>query len=145
MGEPFARSVYRVKPTAPPIQESKRPIFSLAAIDNRARPGTRLRVYTTLATASPACREGLPIQQRLKDELANEGVDLIAIPVDEADDNEKLAAFNREWRPPVRLINIAPATRKEAAAAFAKALGEESPLPSTVITDGSGHLLSAQG
>ncbi|MBI4324294.1 MAG: VCBS repeat-containing protein [Chloroflexi bacterium] len=144
-GELFTRRAYRVKPAAPPpASVTDRPMFSLAAADTRAKPGNRLRVYTTFATWCPSCKKHLPIQKLLKDELANEGVDLIAIPIDEADDNNKLAAYNREWHPPARLVNLAPATRKEATAAFAKALGEEPPLPSTVITDQSGHILAAQ-
>jgi hypothetical protein len=119
-------------------------MFPVAAVDTRAKPGTRLRVYTTLGTSSAACKEQLPLQQRLKDELANENVDLIAIPVDEQDDNNKLAAFNREWHPPVRLVNIPPERRKDAAAAFTRVLGEEPPLPSTVITDGAGRVLGAE-
>ena len=143
-GEPFTRSAYRVKPATPPASVAERPMFPLAAADTRAKPGLRLRVYTTFATSSASCKEHMPIQQRLKDVLANEGVDIIMIPVDEADDNNKLAAYNREWRPPARLVNIPPARRKEAADVFGKTLGEEPPLPSTVITDGSGRFLAAQ-
>ena len=143
-GEPFTRSAYRVKRAAPPVLLTDRPMFPLAAVDTRAKPGARLRVYTTFATWCPTCKKHLPIQRRLKDELASEGVDLIAIPIDEADDNNKLAAYNTEWHPPARLVNLAPARRKEANAAFAKALGEDPPLPSSVITDGSGRFLAAQ-
>jgi hypothetical protein len=143
-GESFTRSTYRVKPAPPPASTPERPMFPLAAVDTRAKPGMHLRVYTTLATSSDACKDHLPLQQLLKDELANEGVDLIAIPIDEQDDNNKLAAFNREWRPPVRLVNLPPARRKEATAVFAKALGAEPALPATVITDGSGRILAAQ-
>ncbi|MBI4657659.1 MAG: VCBS repeat-containing protein [Verrucomicrobia bacterium] len=143
-GEPFTRSPYRVKPSTRPTPVPDRPMFSLAAADTRAKAGARLRVYTTFATWCPSCKQHLPNQQRLKDELADEGVDLIAIPIDEADDNNKLAAYNREYHPAARLVNLVPARRKEAAAAFAKALGEDPPLPSTVITDGSGRFLAAQ-
>jgi hypothetical protein len=143
-GESFTRSTYRVTRPSPPTPAAERPLFPLATLDNRARPGMRLRLYTTFATASVSCKEHLPLQQRLKDELASEGVELVAIPVDEQDDNNKLAAFNREWRPPVRLFNLAPGIRKDAAATFAKILGGDPPLPSTVITDGSGRLLAAQ-
>jgi hypothetical protein len=143
--EPFTQSTYRVKPAPPPPSTiTDRPIFPPAAADTRAKPGTRLRVYTTFATSSASCKEQLPIQRLLKDKLANEGVDLIAVPIDEADDNNKLADYNREWHPPVRLVNLAPAIRKDAAAAFAKALSADPPLPSTVITDGSGRFLTAQ-
>jgi thiol-disulfide isomerase/thioredoxin len=142
--EPFTRSVYRVKSAAPPVSITERPMFTLAAADTRAKTGARLRVYTIFATWCPSCKRQLPVQQRLKNELANEGVDFIAIPIDEADDDNKLAAYNREWHPASRLVNIAPGRRKEASAAFAKALGEEPSLPSTVITDGSGRFLAAQ-
>jgi thiol-disulfide isomerase/thioredoxin len=143
-GEPFTRAVYRVQRAVPPASTSERPLFPLAALDHRARPGARLRVYTTFTTSCPFCKKHLPLQQRLKDELASEGVDLVAIPVDETDDNNKLAAFNREWRPPSRLVNLAPDRRKEATAAFAKALGADPPHPSTVITDSTGRFLTAQ-
>jgi len=147
-GESFLRAAYRSKAKAAPPQSSftfaDRPLFPVAALDNRAKPDMRLRIYTTFTTESPACKEHLPIQQHLKNELANAGVDLIAIPIDEQDDNNKLAAYNREWRPAARLVNLAPARRKEAAAAFGKALGEDSPLPASVITDGSGSILAAQ-
>jgi hypothetical protein len=143
--EPFTRSDYRVKlKSPPPPTSSDRPVFPLAAVDTRTPSDARLRVYTTFATLSPSCKNHLPAQRLLKEELGKEGVDFIAIPVDEADDNDKLAAYNREWHPPARLVNLAPATRRDANAAFAKALGDEPPLPATVITDGSGHILSAQ-
>jgi hypothetical protein len=80
----------------------------------------------------------------MKEELGSEGVDMVAVTIDEADDNPKLAAYAKQWKPSSRLVNLAPAKRAEAIAAYAKALGEEPPLPSTVITDDSGHILSAQ-
>src|SRR5213078_2911074 len=44
-GEPFTRSAYRVKRAAPPVLLTDRPMFPLAAVDTRAKPGARLRVY----------------------------------------------------------------------------------------------------
>lgn len=143
--EAFTRSTYRVKQaqsTRPSIGD--RPIFPIAAIDNRVPPGARLRVYTTFATESASGKTHLPLQRLLRDELGKEGVDFIAVPIDEADDNNKLAAYNREWHPPARLFNLVPATRQQATAAFAKALGEEPPVPSSVVTDASGRILWAQ-
>ena len=63
--------------------------------------------------------------RRLKDELSPEGVDLIAVPIDEADDNPQLAAYAKEWKPTSRLVNIAPAQRAEAVAAYTQALGQD--------------------
>jgi hypothetical protein len=143
-GESFTRRAYRLKLEKPPASLPDRPQFPLAAGDTRPRPGMRLRVYTTFATGSPVCQQQLPFQQRLKDELGRDGVDVIAIPIDEQDDDNKLAAYNRQWHPAARLVKVARPQRKEANAVFAKALGQEPPLPSSVITDGTGGFLAAQ-
>ena len=82
--------------------------------------------------------------RRLEDELADEGVELIAVPIDEADTDVKLAEYAKEWGLPSRLAALVGAQRAQARAAFSKALGEEAPLPSSVITDQTGHILTAQ-
>ena len=142
-GEAFTRKPYRIKQTTPPTRASVRPVFPLRALDTAAKPA-RLRVYTTFTTSSPSCTADLPVLRRLKEELSSEAIDMIAVPIDEADDNPKLAAFAKQWQPASRLMNIAPAKRAEAVAAYSKALGQAPPLPATVITDDSGHILSAQ-
>ena len=80
----------------------------------------------------------------MRAELGPEGVDIIAVPIDDTDDNQKLADYNREYRPSTRLIRIAVSQRAGAAAAFTKVFGAEPPLPSSVITDSSGHVLATQ-
>jgi len=142
-GEAVTRNPYRVKQTAPTMTTIARPVFPVRTMDTTAKPA-RLRVYTTFTTSSPSTMTDLPILRRLKEEVSSEGVDIVAVPIDESDDNSKLAAYRKQWKPTARLVNIAPARRAEAIAAFAKALGEEPPLPSTVITDESGRILSAQ-
>jgi thiol-disulfide isomerase/thioredoxin len=122
---------------------TERPLFPVATADIAARPA-RLRVYTTFATWCPSCRAHLPMLKHLKEELGAEGVDMVAVPIDAEDDNRKLAAYAKEWKPSSRLVNLAPSNRTNAVAAYTKALGEDPPLPSTVITDASGHILSAQ-
>lgn len=82
--------------------------------------------------------------RRLNDELSSEGIELVAVPIDENDDNQKLATYFKRWRLPSRILALDPTKRTKGAAAFAKALGEEPPLPCTVITDGSGHQLASQ-
>jgi len=141
-GEVFTRKPYRIKPAASPTM-SARPEFPVRALDTAAKPA-RLRVYTTFTTTSPSIPADIPALRQLKEALNPEGVDIVAVPIDETDDNPKLAAYARQWKPTSRLVNIAPAQRKEVVAAYAKALGAEPALPSTVITDDSGHILSAQ-
>jgi thiol-disulfide isomerase/thioredoxin len=142
-GEAFTRGPYRIKKSAPPPMISERPIFPVATADVAAKPA-RLRVYTTFTTWCPSCKANLPLLKRLKEELGPEGVDMVAVPIDSEDDNRKLAAYAKEWKPSSRLVNIAPSDRTNTVAAYTKALGEEPPLPSSVITDASGHILSAQ-
>jgi thiol-disulfide isomerase/thioredoxin len=141
-GEAFTHTAYRIKPAAQPTMAAARPIFRVAE-DTAAKPA-RLRVYTTFATWCPSCKKQLPTLRRLKDELWPEGVDLVALPIDPEDDNEKLAAYAKEWKPTSRLVNIPQTKRVDLATAFSKALGEEPPLPSTIVTDQSGRVLSAQ-
>jgi hypothetical protein len=143
-GEAFMRNPYRIEPaTPPPATTSARPVFPVRTVDTAAKPA-RLHVYTTFATSSPSSIADLPTLRRLKEELNPEGVDIAAVPIDEKDDNPKLGEYARQWKPTSRLVNIPPAKRAEALAAFAKALGAEAPLPSTVITDDSGQILSAE-
>jgi hypothetical protein len=77
-------------------------------------------------------------------ELGPEGVDKIAVPMEDTADSQNLPAYNREYRPSTRLIGIALGQRAGAAAAFTKVFGAEPPLPSSVITDSSGHVLATQ-
>jgi len=141
----FTRQPYRIKstpaPTTTPVRT--RSVFRVRTLDLAAKPA-RLRAYTTFTTSSPCATNDLPVLRRLKEVLSGEGIDITVVPIDEADDNSKLAAYAKEWKPTSRLVNLAPAKRVEALAAYAQALGQEPPLPSTVITDEAGHVLSAE-
>jgi hypothetical protein len=141
-GEAFIRNSYRAKLTPPPVMRAK-PVFGVRDLDTGAKPA-RLRVYTAFTTSSPSVSSDVAALRRLKETLGSEGVDIVAVPIDEADNTAKLAAFAKEWKPTSRLIDIAPAKRVEAIAAYVQALGQNPPVPSTVITDDSGHVLSAQ-
>jgi len=142
-GEPFVRAAYRVP--IPPRHEpaANRPTFPLAIADQPPSPAHRLRVYTTLATWCPSCKTHLPALRRLHAELAREGVDLIAVPVEETDDDQTLAAYARDHHLPSRLATIDPAQRPQVVAEIAQALGENPPLPSSVVTDSHGRILAA--
>ena len=138
------RSTYRVKASVRRTTAVNREIFPIATTDKSAKPGGRLRVYTTFSTSSLAYKEHLPRLRHLREELGPEGVDFIAVPIDVIDDNQRLANYAREYRPSTRLIGIAPSQRSGATAVFAKVFGAEPPLPSSVITDSSGHILATQ-
>ena len=142
--EAFTMAEYRMKPRERRVPVAGLETFALPAADNIAGPDTRLRVYTTLATWCPACKNHLPLLRRLHEEIADEGVEPIAVPIDESDDAAKLADYAREWRLPSRMLALETGRRAEAAAAFSSALGGEAPLPSSVVTDSAGHILAKQ-
>ena len=142
--DPVERTTYRVKASERRMAPINREVFPIAAVDSSAKPGARLRVYTTFSTSNQPYKENLPRLRHVRAELGPEGVDIIAVPIDDTDDSQKLAAYNREYRPSTRLIRIAVSQRAGAAAAFAKVFGAEPPLPSSVITDSSGHVLATQ-
>jgi hypothetical protein len=142
-GQAFMRQPYRIPPTTPPIRTSKKPIFPVCALDTLAKQA-RLHVYTTFTTTSPSSTSQWPAVRRLAEQLKTEGVDIVAVPLDEADDDARLTAYAKQWNPTSRLVNVPPAKRPEAARAYATLLGPEAPVPSTVITDDSGYILGAQ-
>ena len=142
--DPVERNTYRVKASERRMAPINREVFPIAAVDSSAKPGARLRVYTTFSTSNQPYKENLPRLRHVRAELGPEGVDIIAVPIDDTDDNQKLADYNIEYRPSTRLIRIAVSQRAGAAAAFAKVFGAEPPLPSSVITDSSGHVLATQ-
>jgi len=142
--DPVERTTYRVKASERRMAPINREVFPIAAVDSSAKPGARLRVYTTFSTSNQPYKENLPRLRHIRAELGPEGVDIIAVPIDDTDDNQKLADYNREYRPSTRLIGIAVSQRAGAAAAFTKVFGAEPPLPSSVITDSSGHVLATQ-
>jgi hypothetical protein len=112
-------------------------------MDQAAKPA-RLHVYTTFTTWSSAWTSESPVLRRLKEELSPDGIDVAAVPVDAADDNAKLAEYARQWKPVARLLDVPPAKRADVASAYAAVLGRDVPLPSTVITDDSGHIYFAE-
>ena len=139
----FTSETYRINRPPPPLSpRSAMPLFGMRAQDVHAS-AARLHVYTTFATTCHPCTDDLPVMRRLQEELTAEGVDFVVVPVDGSDDDNRLSAFNRQWKPTWRLLRFAPAKRVDALAAWSEALGHASTLPSTVVTDDAGHILSA--
>ena len=76
--------------------------------------------------------------------MSAEGVDIIAVPIDAADDNSKLAALRQAMEAHLAPGQHSPGPTRGSRRGLSEALGQEPPLPSTVITDDSGHILAAQ-
>ena len=143
-GTPFVSSTYRMKIPARHADPVNRPESPFAAADKGGRSGVRVRVYTSMATWCPSCAKHLPLQKRIAEEMAAEPVELVAVPIDEGDDEKKLSAYANEKKTPYRLLSALPANERAAfTAELEKQLGHAPGLPSSLITDGSGHVLKA--
>ncbi|MCB1127701.1 MAG: CRTAC1 family protein, partial [Verrucomicrobiae bacterium] len=142
-GTLFTSEPYRVNRVAGGTSVDRGSVFPVHTWDTGRRPA-KVRAYITFATTSAAWTTGLPGLKRLKEMLEPEGIEILAVPVDPADDNQRLGEYARQWQPTARLVNIDVSQRGQVATAFADALGQEPPLPSTVITDEAGHILAAQ-
>ena len=95
-----------------------------------------------MATWCPSCAKHLPLQKRLAAGTAAEGVEFIAVPVDETDDEPKLKTYLAEKDPPYRLLStLSGAQRAAFAAELARHLGHDPALPSTLITDAAGRVI----
>jgi len=57
---PVERTTYRVKASERELAPANREVFPIAAVDSSAKPGARLRVYTTFSTSNQAYKENLP-------------------------------------------------------------------------------------
>ncbi len=105
----------------------------------------KLFLYTTMATWCAACKRHLPQLQQLRGKLAAESLAMYGIPIDEADDAEKLTGYVEQYRPAYELLkDLTTEQRIEVQQLVADALKTDA-LPSTVMTDADGRILLITG
>ena len=140
---PFETSTYLKSLPVPDRQAKELPTFAVAANDSGADPGSKLRLYTTTATWCEACLRHLPEVNAMTDLLAEDGIEIVAVPIDPEDAKAKLEKYLAKWKPAYRmLIDLPIAKRAEATTFLAAQMGTESPpLPSSVVTDAAGNAL----
>ena len=140
---PFETSNYLKSLPTPDRPEKEQPTFAVAAKDSEAKSGTKLRLYTTTATWCEACVRHLPEINSMAGLLAEDGIEIVALPIDPEDDKKKLEAYLAKWKPEYRMLVDLPVSEREAVTAFlATQTGTEAPpLPSSVVTDATGKAL----
>ena len=141
--KPFEVSPYLRSLPVPDRQTIDRPRFPVAATDNVAKRGSKLRLYTTTATWCEACLRHLPQISAMTKRLAADGIEVVAIPIDPEDNKTKLEKYREKWKPAYRmLIDLPIADRATVTSFLAAHTGTESPpLPSSVVTDAAGKAL----
>lgn len=143
-GTAFSRAAWRVAAPARSAAREDRPVSATAAADSvAARPDARLRIYTSMATWCPSCAKHLPVQKRLAAEIAADGVELIAVPIDAGDDAKELEAYVGAKQPPYRLLSSLPADGRAAFVTELRTfLGYEPGLPTSLVADASGGVIT---
>ena len=145
--DPFSTDTYlqesRPAERTSPMKPPSLGVFTLAAKDTGANPEAPIRVYTTMATLCEACLRHLPEVNALCDVLAEEQVEIVALPVDTDDNEQKLSAYTEKFQPRYRLRkDLSSADRQVLTGFLNKHLQTtEPPLPSTVVTDRAGNTL----
>jgi cytochrome oxidase Cu insertion factor (SCO1/SenC/PrrC family) len=82
--------------------------------------------------------------QHLRDTLLPDGVEYVAVTVDPRDTEEMLGNYASTHQPATRLVIVPPDQRSTVLGLFAKVFGGPPPMPSSVVTDGEGHILGIQ-
>ena len=143
--DPFSKETY-LQELRPAMRTSTKPSlgqFSLAAKDTGANAGAPIRVYTTMATWCQSCLRHLPEVNAMCDVLAEDHVEIVALPIDVDDNEQRLTAYAEKFQPRYRLRrDLSPADRQVLATFLNQHLQTtEPPLPSTIVTDGEGNTL----
>ena len=136
------RPVERTSPQAEPSLD-KFPLATRDPAGNAANTRSRVRVYTTMATWCQSCLRHLPEVNAICDVLAEEQIEIVALPIDAADNEEKLTAYVDRLQPRYRLRKDLSSADRESVVTFLNQHLQttEPPLPSTVVTDRDGNTL----
>ena len=145
--DPFSTQTYPRESRPPartsPMTTPSLGLFTLAAQDTAANAEAPIRVYTTMATWCESCLRHLPELNAMCDVLSEEQVEIVALPIDLDDNEQKLTAYVKKFQPRYRLRkDLSPADRQVLATFLNRHLQTtEPPLPSTVVTDRAGITL----
>ncbi|MDB4526747.1 ASPIC/UnbV domain-containing protein [bacterium] len=109
----------------------------------RHQSAARLKVWKGMATWCPACARYRSHFEHLKKMTEGRGVDFLGFPLDESEDNETLSNYRSAERLPYYLkTGLSTPQRKQTVQFLKRWIGAaELPLPTTVITNNSGHVV----
>jgi len=137
-GNAFAQRPYHDVIPSSVVAKKIGPRFPIGAAASPAD----IRVYTTMATWCVACKTNMPQLRVLQAELAGASVDFIGVPIDNDDDEAKLVAYTKQWKPPYQILTTLASPARQSVTEFLTQQTESEPaLPSTVITDAQGNVL----
>ena len=94
-----------------------------------------LTLVTSMATWCSSCKKHIATLQHLKSQFPADSLFLLGLPVDEADNGEKLAEYQRLYKPPYEILSDwTPELRGEAKRRMREHVGSEV-LPTTMVVN----------
>ncbi len=103
--------------------------------------GARLRVFTLMASWCSVCQSELPHLARIREQIPASEVALYGVPVDGNDTEATLRDYTAKHQPAYQLLAAMPEPEREKFRSLTRDRFDETPLPSTIITDSAGGVL----
>ncbi len=98
-----------------------------------------LRVFFTMATWCTACRQHSDFIAELMDRFAGERVAFYGVPIDLADDTEKLVQYEQQQKAPYTILSNLSAQQRTMVADHLKNQLNSDAMPGTIVTDSAGN------
>lgn len=133
VSEPYAASPAISVASTYPSQPSMR-----CPIESKSR----LTLYVSTATWCAACKSKLPVIDLLSQQFTRDELGIVAIPVDDTDTPEKLQAYQDQYQPSYHLLIDATEAQVSWMQSVLQQVLQEEALPSSVLVDSSGRILS---
>jgi len=140
--EPYRRTVLENAPLAvrQPAAAEHRLMLDRSVTD-RPGGGATLRLYSTMATWCPSCKQHMPQFALLRRAFDAGSLAEFGVPIDAEDTPAKLRDYLAAYQPAYELlIDLNPTQRSEVQLLLAETLGAEV-LPSTIVTDRQGRVV----
>jgi thiol-disulfide isomerase/thioredoxin len=126
---------------AAPRQERAPSRLALAGPAGRGNTKSKIKVVTTMATWCKACKGELPQIKLLREEFSEDELELLGVPVDETDTEEKLRQYVESNRPAYEMLDdLSDAEERVVKQAVIDELRVDA-LPAAIITDTEGRIL----
>ncbi len=141
--EPFVIEPYRLGPVRPALPHRltslRYPSGQLNLLATTEE--STLRMFTTMATWCPFCKFWHPQVRNLASAFGEGELQTYGVPVDQEDTKEKLQSYVQEYRPAYTLLTDLTQDQVDSVKQMTPDLAGQEVLPTTIVTDATGHLL----
>ena len=97
-----------------------------------------------MATWCPNCKRNQPLVALLKEQFGNQ-IKLTGVPVDPQETSNQLAEYRKKYSPSYELLDPVTADERDSLEKLITTISNQGALPSTLITDRKGRVITAMG